>query len=68
MVAEDAAVPYVFLLVFLSYLDVPSIWFQLMGGDLPQDLLVDWEEHLQTTLLYVIVSAGQSHHENEKFK
>lgn len=30
-----------------------------MGGDLPQDLLVDWEEHLQTALLYVIISAGQ---------
>lgn len=57
--AEDAAVPDVFLLVFLSYLDVPSICFQLVGGDLPQNLLVNWEEHLQTTLFYVIIPVGQ---------
>ena len=56
---EVAAVPDVFLLVFLRYLDVPSIWFQLMGSDLPQDLFVDWEEHLQTALFYVIIPAGQ---------
>lgn len=52
--------PDVFLLIFLSHLDVSSIWLQLMGGDLPQDLLVNWEEHLQTTLFYVIIPAGQT--------
>lgn len=52
--------PDVFLLIFLSHLDVPSIWLQLVGGDLPQDLLVNWEEHLQTTLFYVIIPAGET--------
>lgn len=57
---EDADVPDVFLLVFLRYLDVPSVWFQLVGGNLAQDLLVNGEEHLQPTLFYVIIPAGQT--------
>lgn len=31
-----------------------------MSGDFAQDLFVDWEEHLQTTLFYVIVPAGHT--------
>lgn len=55
---EDVSVPDVFLLIFLSYLDVPSIWFQLVGGDLPQDLFVNGKEHLQTALFDVIIPVG----------
>lgn len=51
--------PDVFLLIFLSDLDVASIWLQLMGGDLTEDLFVNGEEHLETALLDVIVPAGQ---------
>lgn len=57
--AEGAAVPDVFLLILLCDLDVSSIWFQLVGGDLPQDLLVNREEHLKTTFFYVIIPVGQ---------
>lgn len=49
--------PDVFLLIFLSYLEVPSIRLQIVSGDFSQDLLVNWEEHLQITLFYVIVPA-----------
>lgn len=58
--AEGADVPDVFLLVFLRYLDIPSVWFQLVGGHLAQNLLVNGEEHLQPTLFYVIIPAGQT--------
>lgn len=51
--------PDVFLLIFLSDLDVASIWLQLMGCNLTKDLFVNGEEHLKTALLYVIVPAGQ---------
>lgn len=47
--------PDVLLLVLLSDLDVSSSWFQLMGGDFPQDLFVNGEEHLQSTLLDVVI-------------
>lgn len=51
--------PDVLLLVLLSDLDVSSSWFQLMGGDFPQDLFVNGEEHLQTTLLDVVIPKEQ---------
>lgn len=51
--------PDVLLLVLLSDLDVSSSWFQLMGGDFPQDLFVNGEEHLQTTLLNVVIPKEQ---------
>ena len=47
--------PDVLLLVLLGDLDVASVWLQVVGGDLPQDLLVHGEEHLQGALLDVVV-------------
>lgn len=47
--------PDVLLLVFLCDLNVSSSWFQLMGGDLPQDFFVNREKHLQSTLLDVVI-------------
>lgn len=60
MIIIKKHVPDVFLLIFLCYLDVSSIWLQLVGGDLPQDLLVNWEEHLQATLLDIIIPTGHT--------
>lgn len=51
--------PDVLLLVLLSDLDVSSSWFQLMGGDFPQDLFVNGEEHLQPALLDVVIPEEQ---------
>lgn len=47
--------PDVLLLVFLSHLNIPAVGFELVRGDLTQDLFVDGEEHLQTALFYVVI-------------
>lgn len=47
--------PDVLLLVLFSDLDVGTIGFEVMRGDLPQDLHVHGEEHLQTAFLDVVV-------------
>ena len=43
------------LLVLLSDLDVLPIRYQLVSLELTQSLVVDSKEHLQTTLLYVVL-------------
>ena len=47
--------PDILLLVFLSDEDVGAVMFEVMRGDLSQDLHVHWEVHLQTTLFNVVV-------------
>lgn len=49
-------VPDILFLVLLCDLNVSSVWFQLVRCDLPKNLLIHREEHLQTTLLNVVVS------------
>lgn len=50
--------PDVFLFVLLSDQYVASVRLQLVSSNLPQDLLVHREVHLQTTLLQVVIPGG----------
>lgn len=52
---SEEVVPDVLFFVLFGHQDVGAVWLQVVRRDLPQDLHVYREVHLQTTLLDVVV-------------